>query len=103
MKLQIFDADTISELSTFIEKAGSYQADEGYHDDLAMCLVLFGWLTTNTYFKDLTDIDIREKLYDTQMRQIEEELTPFGIIVNGREDEVFIAGGDYWKVDTSYR
>jgi hypothetical protein len=37
------------------------------------------------------------------MRQIEEELTPFGIIVNGREDEVFIAGGDYWKVDTSYR
>jgi hypothetical protein len=103
MKLQIFDADTISELSTFIEKAGSYQADEGYHDDLAMCLVMFGWLTTNTYFKDLTDIDIREKLYDTQMRQIEEELTPFGIIVNGREEEVFIAGGDYWKVDTQYR
>jgi hypothetical protein len=68
-----------------------------------MCLVLFGWLTTNTYFKDLTDIDIREKLYDTQMRQIEEELTPFGIIVSGREEEAFIAGGDYWKVDTTYR
>jgi len=97
-KLHIFDADTISELSTFIEKAGTYQADEGYHDDLAMCLVLFGWLTTNTYFKDLTDIDIREKLYDSQMKQIEEDLTPFGIITDGREEEGFVAGGDYWKV-----
>ena len=102
-KLHIFDADTISELSTFIEKAGTYQADEGYHDDLAMCFVLFGWLTSNTYFKDLTDIDIREKLYDSQMKQIEEELTPFGIIMDGREEEGFIAGGDYWKVDKNYR
>jgi len=99
-KLLIFDADTISELSTFIEKAGSYQADEGYHDDLAMCLVLFGWLTTNTYFTDLTDINIREKLYDEQMKQIEQELTPFGIVADGTEEETFVLGGDYWKVDT---
>lgn len=99
-KLLIFDADTISELSTFIEKAGSYQADEGYHDDLAMCLVLFGWLTTNTYFTDLTDINIREKLYDQQMKQIEQELTPFGIVADGTEEETFVLGGDYWKVDT---
>jgi len=99
-KLLIFDADTISELSTFIEKAGSYQADEGYHDDLAMCLVLFGWLTTNTYFTDLTDINIREKLYDQQMKQIEQELTPFGIVADGTEEEAFVLGGDYWKVDT---
>jgi len=98
-KLLIFDADTISEFSTFIEKQGTWVADEGYYDDLVMSLVLFAWLTSNTYFKDLTDIDIREKLYDSQMRQIEEELTPFGLINNGQEEEVFIDSGDLWTVD----
>lgn len=98
-KLLIFDADTISELSTFIEKGGTYQADEGYHDDLAMCLVLFGWLTSNTYFRDLTDIDIRDKLYNEQMKQIEQELTPFGTLTDGREQETFVADGAFWKVD----
>ena len=98
-KLLIFDADTISEFSTFIEKQGSWMADEGYFDDLVMSLVMFAWVTSNTYFRDLTDIDIRRKLYDSQMRQIEEELTPFGIIMDGTEEEVFIDSGDLWTVD----
>jgi hypothetical protein len=99
-KLLIFDADSISEFSTFIEKQGSWMADEGYFDDLVMSLVLFAWVTSNTYFRDLTDIDIRKKLYDSQMRQIEEELTPFGILTSGLEDETFIDNsGDLWTVD----
>ena len=99
-KLLIFDADTISEFSTFIEKQGSWMADEGYFDDLVMSLVLFAWVTSNTYFRDLTDIDIRKKLYDSQMKQIEEELTPFGILTSGFEDETFIDNsGDLWTVD----
>ena len=99
-KLLIFDADTISEFSTFIEKQGSWMADEGYFDDLVMSLVLFAWVTSNTYFRDLTDIDIRKKLYDSQMKQIEEELTPFGILTSGLEDETFIDNsGDLWTVD----
>ncbi len=99
-KLLIFDADTISEFSTFIEKQGSWMADEGYFDDLVMSLVLFAWVTSNTYFRDLTDIDIRRKLYDSQMKQIEEELTPFGILTSGLEDETFIDNsGDLWTVD----
>ena len=74
-------------------------ADEGYFDDLVMSLVLFAWVTSNTYFKDLTDIDIRSKLYDNQMKQIEEELTPFGMIIDGSEEETFIDSGDLWTVD----
>jgi hypothetical protein len=100
-KLLIFDADTISEFSTFIEKMGTWMADEGYFDDLVMSLVMFAWVTSNTYFTDLTDIDIRKKLYDGQMKQIEEELTPFGIIMNGTEEEVFVDSGDLWSVDTT--
>jgi hypothetical protein len=82
-KLLVPDADTISEISTFIEKKGSYEADEGYHDDLVMPLVLFGWLTTNSYFKDLNNVNLREAMYKKQMKAIEEELTPFGFYDDG--------------------
>jgi hypothetical protein len=82
-KLLVQDADTISEISTFIEKKGSYEADEGYHDDLVMPLVLFGWLTTNSYFKDLNNVNLREVMYKKQMQAIEEELTPFGFYDDG--------------------
>lgn len=96
-KLLVFDADIILELSTFIEHNGSFCADEGYKDDLAMTLVLFGWLTTNQYFRDLTDINIRERMYKQQMQLIEDELTPFGI-VDGNEEDQFVAGGDLWTI-----
>ena len=85
-KLIITDADTISEISTFIETKGSYSADEGYHDDLVMPLVLFGWLTTNPYFKDLNNINLREIMYKKQMQAIENELTPFGFYDDGGEE-----------------
>lgn len=98
-KLQIFDADIIHEFSTFIEKNGSYQADEGYHDDLVMSLVLFAWLSTNKYFQELTDINVRDKIYKQQMLQIEDELTPFGIIDTGQEDTAFIDNNILWSTD----
>lgn len=100
-KLNIFDAETIHEFSTFIEKNGSYTADEGYHDDLVMTLVLFGWLTTNQYFKELTDINVRERIYKQQMLQIEDELTPFGFIDDGSPDDVFVEGNIVWSSDKS--
>jgi len=95
-KFLIWDADCINELSTFVEKAGSFSADEGYHDDLAMCMVLFAWLSTQQFFKDLTDVDIREGLYNSQMRYIEKDLTPFGFLDNGLEPEAEVIDGDYW-------
>jgi hypothetical protein len=84
-KLLIQDADTITEISTFIETKGSYKADEGYHDDLVMPLVLFSWLTTNPYFKELNDVNLRQIMYENQMKQIEDELTPFGFMNDGQE------------------
>ena len=100
-KLNIFDAETIHEFSTFIEKNGTFVADEGYHDDLVMTLVLFGWLTTNQYFRELTDINVRERIYKQQMTQIEDELTPFGFIDDGSSDSVFVDGNIVWSTDKS--
>jgi hypothetical protein len=97
-KLLVFDAETISEFSTFIEKQGSWQADEGYFDDLVMSLVLLAWMTSNPYFKDMTNVDIREKMYKDQMDSIEDELTPFGTISNGHQEDYFVSNGDLWKV-----
>jgi hypothetical protein len=98
-KLLLFDADIIQELSTFIEKSGTYQADEGYHDDLVMCLVLFGWVTTNTFFSDLTNVNVREGIYNSEMRAIDNDLTPFGYIDDGQEELVEVMGGDVWLFD----
>jgi hypothetical protein len=99
-KLNIFDFDIIMELSTFIEKNGTYVADEGYHDDLAMTLVLFGWLTTNQYFRDLTDVNVRAKIYQQQMDQIEDDLTPFGFIDDGlSNEEIEVSGNVVWSTD----
>ncbi len=95
-KFLIWDADCINELSTFVEKAGSFSADEGYHDDLAMCMVLFAWLSTNTFFKDLTNVNIREGLYNAEMRSIQTNLTPFGFVDDGLEPEAEVIDGDYW-------
>ena len=83
-RLLIPDADIISEISTFIQIKNSYEADDGYHDDLVMPLVLFSWATTSQYFKDLSNINIRQVMYEDQMRQIEMDLTPFGFLDDGQ-------------------
>lgn len=100
-KLLIFDSDIIFEFSTFVEKNGSYEADVGYHDDLVMPLVLFAWATNDLLFKDLTNANNREALYSSQIKQIEEELTPFGFIVDGQnqEDAFVVENGDLWLSD----
>ena len=86
-KLLIHDPDIINEISTFIEVRGTHKADEGYFDDLVMTLVLFSWATNEPFFKDLTDSNLRKALYEEQFKQIEENLTPFGIIDNGIPEE----------------
>ena len=96
--LIIEDFDTISELTTFIGKSTSWEADEGAHDDLVMGCVIFSWLVQQRYFRELTDQDIREKMFAEQMKLIEEELTPFGFIEDGQDDTVEIPGDDnVWK------
>ena len=100
-KLLVFDRDVISEFSTFIEHNGVFQADEGYNDDLTMTLVLFAWATNDPMFKDLMNANNRQALYSSQMKSIEDELTPFGFIDNGQNDEpgVEVIDGDVWLND----
>ena len=85
-KIIIEDFDVIEELSNFISKKESYEADEGHHDDLAMCLVLFGWLIRQEYFKDLTNSDIRQKFLADKEDMMEEEMLPFGFYNDGTEE-----------------
>jgi hypothetical protein len=85
-KLLIPDADIISEISTFIQKKNSFEADDGYHDDLVMPLVLFSWATTNSYFKELSNINIRQVIYENKIKMIEDQLTPFGFYNDGNTD-----------------
>ena len=82
-KLLIQDYDCISELTTFVSSLDSYSAEDGAHDDLAMTLVLFGWLVDQQYFKELNNQNIRDNLYKNQLSEIEDLTTPFGIINNG--------------------
>jgi len=99
-KMLICDADTISEISTFIQKKNSYAADEGYHDDLIMPLVLFSWLATNPYFKELTNVNLRKEIYDAKIKMIEEEIVPFGFINTGHEEHIEVdQAGQVWVED----
>ena len=98
-KLITNDFETISELSSFVSKAQSYEADVGCHDDLVMSMLLFAWLTSQPHFKDITDLDLRRRLLQEKMQALEDELLPFGFMNDAQEDESFIEeDGTFWKV-----
>ena len=86
-KLIIQDLQIISELSTFIVKGQSFEADDGCTDDLVACLFIFAWATDQTYFKELTDMDIRQTMMREQQDMLEQDMAPFGFVVTGLEDE----------------
>ena len=99
-KLLTCDYEIISELTTFAQKHNSFEAEEGSNDDLAMCLVLFAWLVQQEYFKEMTDNDIRKRIYEEQKNQIEQDMAPFGFINTGLEDSQFVdKDGDVWHTD----
>jgi hypothetical protein len=98
-QLIIPDFDTIRELTTFALRNNTYQAEEGAHDDLAMTLVIFGWLVQQRYFKELTNMDIRKKMWEEQMETLEQDMLPFGIIDDGMAQETIIdTEGQKWDV-----
>lgn len=81
----------VEEIISFIKaKAGkSFEAQEGRHDDLAMCLVLFSWASTQTAFLDITEpVDSAwRKIQEQQRAKHEEEQLLFGIIDSGEIEE----------------
>jgi hypothetical protein len=99
-KLFFNDYEIISELTTFISKHNSFEAEEGCNDDLAMCLVIYAWLVAQDYFKELTDQDVRKRLYEEQKNQIEQDMAPFGFINDGLDEATFVDDdGDRWYTD----
>ena len=97
-RMIINDFDILSELTTFVanKRGTNFEAEQGQNDDLAMCLVFFAWLTNQSYFKELTDIDIRKNLYELNQQAIEDQLVPFGIIDDGNVD-------DKWQEDDEFK
>ena len=85
-KIVVNDYTLIQEMSRFSLNGKSYEAEDG-HDDLVMCCVLFAWLTAQTYFKEMTNVDFRRGVYDDNARMIEDELTPFGFIETGHDED----------------
>jgi len=97
-KLIFNDFQIFQELTTFVQKKQAWEADEGYHDDLVMCMVLFAWLVMQEYFKEMTDQDIRRRIYDEQRNQIEQDMAPFGFLDDGMGDDTFVDGdGNLWE------
>ena len=99
-KLLTTDYEIISELTTFAQKGNSFEAEEGCNDDLAMCLVIFSWLVAQDYFKEMTENDVRKRIYEEQRNQIEQDMAPFGFIETGFENNNFVDNdGDRWYTD----
>ena len=98
-KLIVNDFDTIAEMNTFVRIRDSYAAEEGNNDDLVMGLVIFAWLTAQTFFKDSTNIDIRKLMLAEQNMLVDEDLVPVGIFDNGLKEEITIdsTNGDVWS------
>ena len=84
-KLEIVDENTILEISTFVAKGQSYEASDGNHDDLMMNLVMFGYFVSTQYFSDMTDINLKQMLFDNRMKEIEDDVVPFGIHDDGSD------------------
>ena len=101
-KLIINDFDIIAELSTFISRGKSFEAEQGATDDLVMCLVIFSWLANQRYFKELTNVDVRGQMFTDQQNAIEADMAPFGFIDNGLDDPegqdgYFVDAGEVWR------
>ena len=102
-KLIINDFDIIAELSTFIARGKSFEAEQGATDDLVMCLVIFSWLANQRYFKELTNVDVRGQMFTDQQNAIEADMAPFGFIDNGLDDpegmnnSFFDDSGELWQ------
>jgi hypothetical protein len=97
-KLIINDFDTYSELTTFEQHKTSFAAAEGANDDMAMTLVIFAWATTQAYFREIVNHDLRKQIQLENMNQMDEDVLPAPIIEDGLEHDFMVEGGDVWEV-----
>ncbi len=95
-KIIFKDFQIINELTTFVEKRDSFMAEEGSHDDLVMCMVIYAWAVAQDYFREMTDQSIRQELYEKDKSQLEEDMSPFGFINDGLPKGMEVSGDDVW-------
>ena len=93
------DFQIINELTTFVEKRDSFSAEEGCHDDLVMCLVIYAWAVAQDYFREMTDQSVREELYEEDKEGLEADMAPFGFILDGSDEDTIVDRKDnlVWK------
>ena len=97
-KLLINDFDTYSELTTFVASKNSFAAEDDANDDLVMGLVMFSWLTTQKYFREIVNHDLRKQIQLENMNQFDELTPPAPVMDNGiTEHEFMMEGGDLWE------
>ena len=82
-KLEIVDEDTIIEISTFTARGQSYEASDGNHDDIVMNLIMFGYFAGTSAFGELTDISIRDLMFQQRMKEIEDDVLDWGFVDDG--------------------
>ena len=104
-KLNIVDDNTILEISTFEARGQSFEASNGNHDDLMMNLVMFGYFVSTQFFADMSDINLKQVLFDQQMKQIEDDIVPFGYIDDGRDEADLAIDNniDRWQIQNINR
>ena len=102
-KVIINDFHIINELTTFIERRNSFEAEDGCHDDMVMCMVIYAWAVAQDYFKEMTDQSIRKELYERDKDSLEEDMSPFGFIDDGLMGrDQFVDGGEVWSTVDEY-
>ena len=97
-KLEICDFDTYSELTTFEQQKNSFKAADGANDDLVMSLVIFAWVSTQQYFKEIVNHDIRKQIQLENMNQMDENMLPEPLIEDGMDIPFEIIGNDLWEL-----
>jgi hypothetical protein len=102
-KLIVEDFDIINELTTFVAKKNSYEADDGHNDDLITCLIIFSWCTRQDFFKNLTDMDVRLAMYSREIEKIEDDLLPFGYYDDGSGEEPIQNEEEEWSGESGDR
>ena len=100
-KVFINDFHIINELTTFIERRSSFEAEDGCHDDLVMCMVIYAWAVQQDYFKEMTDQSIRKELYEKDKDSLEEDMAPFGFVDDGLGEGDFVEDGNIWTKVTN--
>ena len=100
-KLNIVDENTILEISTFVARGQSYEASDGNHDDLMMNLVMFGYFSSTQYFGDMTDINLKDMIFKQKMKEIDDDIVPFGFIDDGSDEIAKLENsqGKEWAVE----